>query len=97
MASISRRSVAAADGDGRHCPAAETPKPAELKPGEPVDYGKLAFYPERWEKHKLSTQLVPWDGQHVVLLTTTLLITIRAVMTQFLSLGWMVGGSCTPI
>ena len=80
----------AAVGDGRHCPAAETAKPAELKPGEPVDYGKLAFYPERWEKHKLSTQLVPWEGRHVVLLTTRSDLD-RAVMTRFverLDGGW---------
>ena len=72
------------------CPAAEPAKPAELTPGDPVEYGKLAFYPERWKKHKLSTQLVPWEGRHVVLLTTRSDLD-RAVMTRFverLDSGW---------
>jgi hypothetical protein len=78
--------------DSGSCPAAEPPKPAELKPGTPVDYGKLAFYPERWKQHKLSTQLVPWEGRHVVLLTTRDDLD-RAVMARFverLDGGWKV-------
>jgi hypothetical protein len=42
-----------------------------VEPGEPVDYKGLAFYPDRWEKRKVSTQLVPWEGEQVVFLTTS--------------------------
>jgi len=47
---------------------AEEAKP--LKPGEAVDYGKMAFYPERWKKQKAAGKLYPWQGKEVVLLTT---------------------------
>lgn len=30
---------------------------AEVKVGEAVDYSKLAFYPDRWEKQGFDTQL----------------------------------------
>ena len=43
---------------------------ALLKPGEAVDYGPLSFFPQRWKDQKQSTQLYPWEGQQVVLLTT---------------------------
>jgi hypothetical protein len=78
--------------DAASCLPGEPAKPAELKPGEPVDYGKLAFYPERWKQHKLSTQLVPWEGRYVVLLTTRSDLD-RAVMARFverLDGGWKV-------
>jgi len=47
---------------------AEETKP--LKPGEAVDYSKLAIYPERWKERKVDTKLYPWQGKEVVLLTT---------------------------
>jgi hypothetical protein len=43
----------------------------ELKPGEPVDYGPLAFQPETWKTKGQSTMLVPWWGSNVVFLTTS--------------------------
>jgi hypothetical protein len=41
-----------------------------LVPGEPVDYGPLAFKPEVWKAKGQSTMLVPWAGSNVVFLTT---------------------------
>jgi hypothetical protein len=41
-----------------------------FKPGKPVEYKGLAMFPDRWEKAGAPTQLVPWEGQRVVLLTT---------------------------
>ena len=42
---------------------------AEIKVGEAVDYSKLAFYPDRWEKQGFDTQLYPWTGEHIAFLT----------------------------
>jgi hypothetical protein len=42
---------------------------AELKPGEPVDYGKMAFNPGEWTKKKIDPMLLPWEGSNVVFLT----------------------------
>ncbi|MFO0930307.1 MAG: hypothetical protein U0736_25320 [Gemmataceae bacterium] len=44
---------------------------AALKPGQPVDYRDLAFYPKRWREQRVDTRLVPWKGDRVVFLTTT--------------------------
>ncbi|MBX2851593.1 MAG: hypothetical protein KTR15_07605 [Phycisphaeraceae bacterium] len=52
-------------GIGLTMPASAT------EPGEPVDYKRLAFYADRWEKRDFSTRLVPWEGEQVVFLTTT--------------------------
>ena len=41
-----------------------------VRPGPRVDYGRLAFYPQRWKKAEVDTRLVPWRGDHVVFLTT---------------------------
>ncbi|MEO0475155.1 MAG: hypothetical protein AAF085_04170, partial [Planctomycetota bacterium] len=41
------------------------------EPGEPIDYKQLAFYPDRWVERGVSTQLVPWEGEEVVFLTTS--------------------------
>ena len=83
--------------------AAEPRKPAKLEPGAPVEYGSLAFYPERWRQHELSTKLVPWEGRHVVLLTARDDLD-HAVMARFLERldgGWkvyadLVGSSPRP-
>ncbi|MBN2474809.1 MAG: calcium-binding protein [Pirellulales bacterium] len=83
------------------CWAAES---ATLQPGDPVDYGKLAFYPERWRQHHVSTRLVPWEGQRVVLLTAGSEFD-REVMARFLQRldgGWktyaaLVGSSPQPL
>jgi len=44
---------------------------AQIKPGDPIDYSKLAFYPDRWVKQKHSLELIPWKGKRVVFLTMT--------------------------
>ena len=41
-----------------------------VEPGSRVDYGRIAFYPERWKKAGTDTRLVPWRGKQVVFLTT---------------------------
>ena len=40
-----------------------------LEPGEPIDYSKLAFYPERWKERGMDLELVPWEGEHIAFLT----------------------------
>lgn len=42
-----------------------------IAPGQPIDYAQGAFYPERWERHGIETDLVPWEGEQVVFLTTS--------------------------
>ncbi len=42
----------------------------ELKPGEPVDYGKMSFNPAEWTKKNIDPMLLPWEGSNVVFLTT---------------------------
>ena len=41
-----------------------------LQSGTPMEYGKLAFYPDRWREAAVDTRLVPWSGEQVVFLTT---------------------------
>lgn len=68
------------------------PDKKQLKPGEAIEYRDLAFYPKRWEERKLSTRLVPWEGQRIVLLTTKADLNART-MTLFvdrLDAGWKV-------
>lgn len=43
---------------------------ADLQPGVPIDYGKLAFRPDAWKKAGLATQMTPWAGDQIVFLTT---------------------------
>jgi hypothetical protein len=45
-------------------------EPAELKPGEPIDYAPLAFQPKVWAEKKQSTEMLPWEGTNIVFLTT---------------------------
>ncbi len=40
-------------------------------PQTSIDYSKLAFYPKRWKEQGVSTELYPWVGEEVVLLTPT--------------------------
>jgi hypothetical protein len=42
-----------------------------LTPGEPVDYGALAFQPQVWKEKNQSTLLYPWEGKEIVFLTTS--------------------------
>jgi hypothetical protein len=63
---------------------------ATLKPGSAIDYKELAFYPKRWEAADISTQLIPWEGEQLVFLTTTSDLD-NSVMAQFvdrLNAGW---------
>lgn len=39
--------------------------------GEPIDYQPHAFYPDRWENLGVDTTMHPWEGERVVLLTTS--------------------------
>jgi len=41
-----------------------------VEPSPRIDYGVIAFYPKRWKELGIETQLVPWQGTHVVFLTT---------------------------
>lgn len=52
-----------------------------IRPGKPIEYKPM--YPEIWKAKKQSTQMIPWEGKHVVLLTTTADLD-REVMTLFL-------------
>ena len=55
-----------------------------------MDYGKLAFEPARWSQLGFSTQMVPWDADRVVFLTTSADLD-RKVMAIFLNRlndGW---------
>ena len=62
------------------------------KPGTPVEYKALAMFPDRWEKAKTSTQLVPWEGRQIVFLTTKpdLDPKVMAVFLSRLDGGWKV-------
>jgi lysophospholipase L1-like esterase len=72
----------------------KNPEPVEtlaaLKPGPRLDYSKLAFQPQSWEKRGLSLQLTPWTGKHVIFLTT------NDNFDQVL-MGWMRAGNCMRI
>jgi hypothetical protein len=50
-----------------HVHASSVPEQA-LRPGEALEY--RPFYPDEWRDRGVSTRLVPWEGEHVVLLTT---------------------------
>jgi hypothetical protein len=77
------------------CLSGSFPRPLtgqELKPGDRIEYKELAFEPKRWEAKKLDTKLVPWEGKHIVFLTTTPDFKPK-VMARFvdrLDAGWKV-------
>lgn len=58
--------------------------------GEPVDYAPHAFFPDRWKNLGIDTRLVPWEGERLVLLTTTadLDSATIAVFLRRLDGGW---------
>lgn len=61
-----------------------------IEPGPPIDFKPLAMFPHRWEQQGFSTQLIPWEGQRVVFLTTSADFDKR-VMTRLvgrLDAGW---------
>lgn len=56
--------------------------PAEdIRPGKAIEYTPM--YPDLWKAKNHSTQMIPWEGKNVVLLTTTADLD-RKVMTLFL-------------
>lgn len=67
------------------------------KSGEPVDYSKIAFYPQRWVENKIDPLLVPWTGTEVVFLTagTEFDKTIMTKMLERLDGGWKVYAELT--
>ncbi|MGC6427159.1 MAG: calcium-binding protein [Akkermansiaceae bacterium] len=42
---------------------------AQFKAGAPIDYLPLAFYPDRWTEGKIDTEMVPWEGKHIAMIT----------------------------
>ncbi|MEM6503972.1 MAG: calcium-binding protein [Planctomycetota bacterium] len=72
-------------------PAAAATADDVIKPGEPIDYKRLAFYPDRWEDRGVSTELVPWEGGEVVFLTTTADLDHAVIgrMLEKLDAGWL--------
>ena len=74
-----------------------TPATAALEPGEPVDYSKLAFYPDRWKQHKHNTRLVPWKGEQVVFLTMSDAHDpkVMGAFVDHLDAGWKLYGDLT--
>lgn len=68
-----------------------------LKPGPPIDYSKLAFYPKRWQAKGHELELVPWEGKHIAFLTVgdghdpgTM-----TALVQSLDAGWALYGELT--
>ena len=60
----------------------------QLQPGEPVRYP--AMYPERWKQKGTSLNLYPWEGKHIVVLTTKndLDPEIMQIFVDRLDAGW---------
>lgn len=70
---------------------------ALIAPGAEIDYGKLAFYPQRWAKSGVSTRMYPWEGTGIVLLTTKNDLD-KIAMTNFvkrLDAGWQLYANLT--
>lgn len=42
---------------------------AQFKASDPIDYLPLAFYPKRWSEGKIDTEMSPWEGKHVAMIT----------------------------
>ena len=51
-------------------PSAALANDAPLKPGKPVDYKTLAFYPKKWTAGGHATELVPWEGEALIFLAS---------------------------
>src|SRR5690348_13025791 len=60
----------------------------DVQPGEPIHY--RAMYPERWKAKGTSLNLYPWEGKHVILLTTKkdLDPAIMGIFVKRLDAGW---------
>jgi len=65
-------------------------KAADLKPEEPFEYHEMAFYPDRWEKQKVTEPMLPWVGEEIVLLTPQKLNDTTTIthMVKQLDAGW---------
>lgn len=63
-----------------------------IQAGEPVRYQPM--YPERWKQKGTSTDLYPWEGKHIVVLTTTkdLDPKIMRLFVDRLDAGWELYG-----
>lgn len=68
----------------------EEPRPRAITPGNPIDFAPLAFYPDRWRKHGVPLEMVPWQGEHVVFLTNTAELdgAVMADLLAKLDAGW---------
>ncbi len=71
------------------------------QPGEPIEY--QPFFPDRWKAKNQSMKLFPWEGEQVVLLTTTADFDPKTMATflKRLDVGWklyadLVGQSPRP-
>jgi len=60
----------------------------ETRPGGIIDY--QPFFPDRWKQKRQSTRMYPWEGERVVLLTTTSDFDgkVMARFLQRLDAGW---------
>ena len=65
----SRCSAAASSSSSLSSSPVALPADERLKPGDPVDYSKAAFYPKRWKENKHDLELVPWEGENITFLT----------------------------
>ena len=63
-----------------------------VQPGDPVRYRPM--YPERWKQKGTSTNLIPWEGKHIIVLTTTkdLDPAIMQIFVDRLDAGWELYG-----
>jgi len=70
---------------------------APLQPGAPIDYAKYAFEPKAWQERKLSMQLIPWTGKHVVFLTTDAKLDagLMGLWVSRLDAGWQLYADLT--
>ncbi len=60
----------------------------DIRPGEPIEYKPM--FPDIWKQKKRDFRMVPWEGKHVVFLTTSAELD-RKVMTRFIDRldgGW---------
>lgn len=70
--------------------AHSAPAGDSVVPGEPVDYSRLAFYPDRWKEKGLELDLVPWKGKEIAFLTIAddLDRTTMTTLLGHLDAGW---------
>jgi hypothetical protein len=81
--------------------APSAPAQEEVQPGAPIEY--QPFNPDRWKEKKQSSQMTPWEGERVVLLTTRADLDGKtmAVFLKRLDAGWslyedIIGGTPAP-